>query len=95
MSCAKDRDFKKLVQRINRMHKQLDKMHDNLDRNLYRRFSAMEKLIDGNQKRLSKLEKHAYGRLSESTIKADQKRNERELMRFVEDSIRKYDRSKT
>ncbi len=85
MSCAKDRDFKQLVQRVDKMVKTLNKMHDNLDRNLYRRFSTLEKQV-------AKLEKEAFGRLSPASVKAEQKRSERDLMAYVDAALKKFDK---
>lgn len=87
MSCAKDRDFQKLVQRVDRMVKDLDKMHFALERNLIKQFTTFEK-------QLAKLEKHAYGRLSETSVKAEQKRAERDLMAYVDQALRKMDKGR-
>lgn len=87
MSCAKDKDFKRLLQRYENTVKQLNKAMDGLDANLNRRFATLEKQV-------AKLEKEAFGRLSASSVKAEQKRSERDLMAYVDAALAKYDRKK-
>jgi len=87
MSCAKDRDFRNLVQRVDRLVKDLDRLHANMERVLLKQFTTFEK-------QLAKLEKHAYGRLSETSVKAEQKRAERDLMAYVDQALKKFDKSR-
>lgn len=91
---GKKGDLKDLGKRLDalerdhdRMLKQLNKTISHLDNHLYRRFSTLEKQV-------GKLEKEAFGRLSVSSIKAEQKRNERDLLAYVDAALAKYDKKK-